>query len=248
MLLIIAALCSSLGAFTCSFLLTLVGIMNILIAFALAIVLPIILYMNRQSLIDKLEKYMQISIKDFDGITENPVTLFWNELQEKYSCCGLNNSITDYRNSYFRNLTGRDVPQSCCRANILCSISPTKTNSYIDISCIPQVKHFIDSTMQITTIGDILLLILLFIVLISIGLFFIHIKSAKQTLNEHNEFVIKSMLTTLEQYEKELGGVKSPPSDETNFHDKQRIQGILPITPTVVRVKSPRIINYLGFN
>ncbi|CAF0933114.1 unnamed protein product [Adineta steineri] len=248
MLLIIAALCSSLGAFTCSFLLTLVGILNILIAFALAIVLPIILYMNRQSLIDKLEKYMQISIKDFDDITENPVTLFWNELQEKYSCCGLNNSITDYRNSYFRNLTGRDVPQSCCRANILCSMSPTKTNSYIDISCIPQVKHFINSTMQITTIGDILLLILLSIVLISIGLFFIHIKSAKQTLNEHNEFIIKSMLSTLEQYEKELGGAKNLPSDETNFHDKQRIQGILPITPTVVRVKSPRIINYLGFN
>ncbi|CAF4435780.1 unnamed protein product, partial [Adineta steineri] len=104
------------------------------------------------------------------------------------------------------------------------------------------------STMQITTIGDILLLILLFIVLISIGLFFIHIKSAKQTLNEHNEFIIKSMLTTLEQYEKELDGVKNLPSDETSFHDKQRIQGILPITPTVVRVKSPRIINYLGFN
>ncbi|CAF1064017.1 unnamed protein product [Adineta steineri] len=54
------------------------------------------------------------------------------------------------------------------------------------------------------------------------------------------------MLSTLEQYEKELGGVKNLPSDETNFHDKQRIQGILPITPTVVRVKSPRIINYLA--
>jgi len=82
----------------------------------------------------------------------------------------------------------------------------------------------------------------------SIGLFFIYINSAKQALDEHNEFIVKSMLSTLEQYDKELGIHENFNSNQTNLRDKQRIQGILPITPTVVRVKNPRIMNYLGFS
>jgi hypothetical protein len=52
-------------------------------AFALAIVFPIILNIYKQSLVNKLESYMRISIRDFDDIPENPVTIFWNELQRK---------------------------------------------------------------------------------------------------------------------------------------------------------------------
>jgi hypothetical protein len=52
-------------------------------AFALAIVFPIILNIYKQSLVNKLESYMRVSIRDFDDIPENPVTIFWNELQRK---------------------------------------------------------------------------------------------------------------------------------------------------------------------
>ncbi|CAF1571600.1 unnamed protein product, partial [Rotaria sordida] len=38
-----------------------------------------------------------------------------NQLQTKYSCCGLDNPILDYSESCFRKLTGEDIPQSCCR-------------------------------------------------------------------------------------------------------------------------------------
>ena len=55
------------------------------------------------------------------------------------------------------------------------------------------------------------------------------------------------MLSTLTQYENELGENKNVRSNESDFRDKQRIQGILPITPTVVKIKNPRIMNYLGF-
>jgi hypothetical protein len=52
-------------------------------ASALAIVFPIILNIYKQSLVNKLESYMRVSIRDFDDIPENPVTIFWNELQRK---------------------------------------------------------------------------------------------------------------------------------------------------------------------
>jgi hypothetical protein len=52
-------------------------------AFALAIVVPLILNIYKTSLVEKLERYMRVSIKDYDDISVNPVTIFWNELQEK---------------------------------------------------------------------------------------------------------------------------------------------------------------------
>ncbi|CAF3845494.1 unnamed protein product [Rotaria sordida] len=114
-LLIVSTLCSLLGALVCSFLLTLFGILSILMTFTLTIVFPIILNFSKNLLINKLETYMQISIRDYDNIPENPITIFWNQLQTKYSCCGLDNPILDYSESYFHKLTGEDIPQSCCR-------------------------------------------------------------------------------------------------------------------------------------
>ncbi|CAF3625902.1 unnamed protein product [Rotaria sp. Silwood1] len=86
------------------------------------------------------------------------------------------------------------------------------------------------------------------IVLISIGLFFLYMKTAKQALIRYNKFIIKSMLSTLEQYEKEFGVYENSMPNKINFYNKQHIQGILPITPTVIRIKNPRIMNYLGFD
>jgi hypothetical protein len=48
-------------------------------AVGLAIIFPTILRL----FIDKLEIYMRMSIKDYDNIPENPVTIFWNGLQTK---------------------------------------------------------------------------------------------------------------------------------------------------------------------
>ncbi|CAF0964427.1 unnamed protein product, partial [Rotaria sordida] len=131
-LLIVSTLCSLLGALVCSFLLTLFGILSILMTFALTIIFPIILNFSKNLLINKLETYMQISIRDYDNIPENPITIFWNQLQTKYSCCGLDNPILDYSESYFHKLTGEDIPQSCCRNGILCTTGPNATNSFID--------------------------------------------------------------------------------------------------------------------
>ncbi|CAF1272712.1 unnamed protein product [Rotaria sordida] len=131
---------------------------------------------------------------------------------------------------------------------ILCTTGPNTTNSFIDNSCLPQAKNFIDLAIETIFIGHILLIVLLLIVLISIGLFFLYMKSAKQALNRYNKFIIKSMLTTLEQYEKEFGVFENLIPNKINFHNKQHIRGILPITPTVIRVKNPRIMNYLGFD
>ncbi|CAF2902734.1 unnamed protein product [Rotaria sp. Silwood2] len=247
-LLIVSTLCSLLGALVCSFLLTLFGILSILMVFALTIVCPIILNVSKNLLINKLENYMRISIRDYDNIPENPITIFWNELQTKYSCCGFDDPLLDYSESYYHKLTGDDVPQSCCRNGILCTTSPNITNSFIDNSCLPQARNFIDLAIETTFIGHILLIVLLLIILISIGLFFLYMKSAKQALDRYNKFIIKSMLSTLEQYEKEFGVFENPIPNKINFHNKQHIRGILPITPTVIRVKNPRIMNYLGFD
>lgn len=56
-------------------------------------------------------------------------------------------------------------------------------------------------------------------------------KSAKRLLEKYNEHTIKLMLLKHEA---------------TN--NKQHTHEILPITPTVIRVRSPRIMNYFGFN
>lgn len=37
----------------------------------------------KKSLIDKLEDFMRMSIRDYDNVLENPITIFWNELQRK---------------------------------------------------------------------------------------------------------------------------------------------------------------------
>ena len=86
------------------------------------------------------------------------------------------------------------------------------------------------------------------IILISISILFLYIKSAKKALDRHNEFIIKSILSKFEECEKELDVFKNSISKEINFRDKQHVRGILPITPTIVRVKNSRIMNYLGFN
>lgn len=52
-------------------------------AMALTIVLPVILHFFKISLINKLERYMRLSIQDYDDIPENPITVFWDELQRK---------------------------------------------------------------------------------------------------------------------------------------------------------------------
>ncbi|CAF1161447.1 unnamed protein product [Rotaria sp. Silwood1] len=247
-LLIVSSLCSLLGALVCSYLLTLFGILSILMTFALTIVFPIILNLSKNLLINKLERYMRISIRDYDNIPENPITIFWNELQIKYSCCGLENPILEYSQSYYHILTGEDIPSSCCRNGMLCTTTPNIANSFIDNSCLPQAKNFIDLTIETIFIGHILLIVLLLIVLISIGLFFLYMKTAKQALIRYNKFIIKSMLSTLEQYEKEFGVYENSMPNKINFYNKQHIQGILPITPTVIRIKNPRIMNYLGFD
>ena len=77
------ALCSSIGAFLCSSTLILLGLGSALLAFALAIVLLVISNIYKKSLIDKLEEYMNRTIKDYDNLPKSPVTIFWNELQQK---------------------------------------------------------------------------------------------------------------------------------------------------------------------
>ena len=113
-------------------------------AFGLAIIFPTIL----KSFMSKLEIYMRMSIKDYDNIPETRETIFWNRVQTKvkpfrnkkissfiqYSCCGLNDSISDYRDSYFHRLTGLHIPPSCCRSNrISCSNHPTSDNSFLNV-------------------------------------------------------------------------------------------------------------------
>ncbi|CAM4764269.1 unnamed protein product [Rotaria magnacalcarata] len=245
---LISTLCILLGAFVCSFLLTLSGILIVLMASALTITLPIIFIFSKSVFITKLETYMRVSIRDYDDIPENPITIFWTELQLKYSCCGLDNPISDYRESYFHTLTGEDVPASCCTNGTSCTSSPTITNSFIDQSCLPQAKSFVDSAIQVASIGHIVLGTLLLFILISVGVFFLYMKSAKKALDRYNQFIIKSMVSTFEQYEKEIGVFKNAIPEEINFHNKQQIRGILPITPTVIRVKNPRIMNYFGFD
>ncbi|CAF3968887.1 unnamed protein product [Rotaria magnacalcarata] len=245
---LISTLCILLGAFVCSFLLTLSGILIVLMASALTIILPIIFIFSKSVFITKLERYMRVSIRDYDDIPENPITIFWTELQLKYSCCGLDNPISDYRESYFHTLTGEDVPASCCTNGTSCTSSPTITNSFIDQSCLPQAKSFVDSAIQVASIGHIVLGTLLLFILISVGVFFLYMKSAKKALDRYNQFIIKSMVSTFEQYEKEIGVFKNAIPEEINFHNKQQIRGILPITPTVIRVKNPRIMNYFGFD
>ncbi|CAF3503035.1 unnamed protein product [Rotaria socialis] len=247
-LLIVSTLCILLGAFVCSFLLTLSGILIVLMASALTIILPIIFIFSKSVFITKLERYMRVSIRDYDDIPENPITKFWTELQLKYSCCGLDSPISDYRESYFHTLTGEDVPASCCTNGTSCTSSPTITNSFIDQSCLPQAKSFVDLAIQVASIGHIVLGTLLLFILISVGVFFLYMKSAKKALDRYNQFIIKSMVSTLEQYEKEIGVFNTSIPNEINFHNKQQTRGILPITPTVIRVKNPRIMNYLGFD
>ncbi|CAM4785872.1 unnamed protein product [Rotaria magnacalcarata] len=246
---LISTLCILLGAFVCSFLLTLSGILIVLMASTLTIILPIIFIFSKSVFITKLERYMRVSIRDYDDIPENPITIFWTELQLKYSCCGLDNPISDYRESYFHTLTGEDVPASCC-TNVPGNemSNPTITNSFIDQSCLPQAKSFVDSAIQVASIGHIVLGTLLLFILISVGVFFLYMKSAKKALDRYNQFIIKSMVSTFEQYEKEIGVFKNAIPEEINFHNKQQIRGILPITPTVIRVKNPRIMNYFGFD
>ncbi|CAF5125434.1 unnamed protein product, partial [Rotaria magnacalcarata] len=115
-------------------------------------------------------------------------------------------------------------------------------------SCLPQAKSFVDSAIQVASIGHIVLGTLLLFILISVGVFFLYMKSAKKALDRYNQFIIKSMVSTFEQYEKEIGVFKNAIPEEINFHNKQQIRGILPITPTVIRVKNPRIMNYFGFD
>ncbi|CAF3389315.1 unnamed protein product [Rotaria socialis] len=198
-LLIVSTLCILLGAFVCSFLLTLSGILIVLMASALTIILPIIFIFSKSVFITKLERYMRVSIRDYDDIPENPITKFWTELQLKQSC-------------------------------------------------LPQAKSFVDLAIQVASIGHIVLGTLLLFILISVGVFFLYMKSAKKALDRYNQFIIKSMVSTLEQYEKEIGVFNTSIPNEINFHNKQQTRGILPITPTVIRVKNPRIMNYLGFD
>ena len=86
--LIIAALCSLLGALSCSFMLTLAGVLSILMGLALACVTPIILYVYKKFLLSNIEKYLRASIHDFDDTTTNPVSLFWNAFQKKVGAQG----------------------------------------------------------------------------------------------------------------------------------------------------------------
>lgn len=73
-------------------------------------------------------------------------------------------------------------------------------------------------------------------------------KPSKKALERYNKCIIRSALSTVERYNQKLETFNNPTLNKMNANDKKQIPGLLPITPTVVRVKSPRIINYLGFD
>ena len=82
----------------------------------------------------------------------------------------------------------------------------------------------------------------------SVGYFFSQISAAKQALTKHNESVIKAMVSTLKRYDiRPDDHHEEPVASESHARDQQRIRGVLPISPTMVRVKTPRVVNYLGF-
>ena len=148
-LFLIATFSSSLGIFLNSLLLSLFGLSMLLMAFGLAIIFPTVLNAFKDVFIDTVERHMRMSIKDYDYNPEHPVTTFWNRLQSKvndcramkfqhsfvqYSCCGMNDSISEYRASPFHRFTNLDLPDSCCRANrSSCSVHPTPNNYFLNV-------------------------------------------------------------------------------------------------------------------
>ena len=72
-------------------------------------------------------------------------------------------------------------------------------------------------------------------------MFFFHLREGDQALKQHQTNLIDSILLTIEQNRNE---------NETQIGSRrvnEKTHGILPITPTIVRMKTPRIVHYLGF-
>ena len=65
---------------------------------------------------------------------------------------------------------------------------------------------------------------------------------AKRSLARHNDLILQSIISTVQSTD--------PDPEHAQVHltkEKHRLRGILPISPTIIRVQSPPIQNYFGY-
>jgi len=96
--------------------------------------------------------------------SRNTMTLSWDLIMSSMGCCGVNN-YTDFRDARQfvsdarKEGLGRMVPEGCCvlqgdrvllePADKNCIVSPSTTNSYLNMGCYNKFLHFVSRNLNL---------------------------------------------------------------------------------------------------
>ncbi|XP_052061292.1 tetraspanin-9-like [Mytilus californianus] len=142
-------------------------------------------------------------LKDYEGNTEDILTIAWNFVFLLFDCCGVNtqSSVDDFSTTTWASTTrGTDViPGWCCKeakidtASSLygtnCTITPTSSNSYYETGCYTAIEKIL--TTYSTTFISICTLILLVEILAVISAVVMVIQISNDVnSNRHREGIV----------------------------------------------------------
>lgn len=157
------AISTFLAAFVCSIWLILIGTVIGLLASLITIIGPAVIFLYRKTFFNELEKYLRISLNDFDDLPKNPISLFWNRFQKLvmfltsrkktifHSVLLLRSRRSSDRLSFelFSTINWFDRSRivlskrfatsfdlfrfARLRSGLTCSSAPTLTNAYLDV-------------------------------------------------------------------------------------------------------------------
>ncbi|CAF0792051.1 unnamed protein product [Didymodactylos carnosus] len=226
-LILITGISLLLGAMVLSRFIIIFSICFAVIEFLIGFITIIIIKYYRVQILQRLKDFLIVSLNDYDNVSTNPVSNAWNHMHRMYSCCGAGKGVIDWTYSYYRRLNPFHlVPPSCCRSNQACVQAPIQSNSFVQ-----------------------------FLSLFSSVIILIHLKVAINEMHIYNTAVLRGMYDLLENYEKLVNEKNENNLNMEEHHnnalqlakERHRVQGLLSISPTLIRVKNPRIMNYLGY-
>ncbi|KAL5019787.1 hypothetical protein ScPMuIL_002679 [Solemya velum] len=112
----------------------------------------------REQLTDWLKAQFKTILNDYDGKESSELTVAWDTFFIVINCCGVNriSKYNDFTSSIWWSSRGsQEIPPSCCvgatssnlaaYVNTNCTISPTPSNSHIDIGCYEQIHSTLET-------------------------------------------------------------------------------------------------------
>ena len=127
--------------------------------------------------------------------------------------------------------SGRKIDSTC----------PSIGLPFVQVSCLPELESSFNKLLLVGCLTEVFLAIVLLVLLVVLLLYLRSVPRAKLGLRRHNEFILHSIFSS---------NTTRKRTDGENVRltkEKKRLRGVLPLSPTIIRVAKPPIQNYFGY-